>query len=227
MQMRNLLALFGVLLFGAGLVMAISGANDLTVISRTHWAGNIAASDTTEGGNITALNINGTTLTDRWASYYGNVTGTIALTDGTNKVFSWAWTPDSGGEVCLSTASAFNYVGALAATAAGVDTAWGFTSGSDTAAKTFSGTCSNLVFSQATVTSPIKITHIGSSTFTTCGIQTAVGTAKANFGFCTPIQNSTAGKAYNNVASNYEVMVPTADTTPTSTEQYYFYMELN
>jgi hypothetical protein len=233
MNFKSILALFGVMLFGAGIVMAISGAGASQVGSQYRWTGQTAGNITTEGGNITNVNINGTTLTDRWASFWGGVTGAIVLGNKTTYVYQWAWDPTAdAGEVCLSTASAYNFINATAATAADVDTAWSFTGvGSDTAAKTFvGGTCSALNFIHTSVAAPIQITHASPSTFMTCGIHTeAVGTAKANFAFCTPIQVSGTGKNYNNVAANYEIMVPTADGTasPSATETYYFYAELN
>ena len=223
MNFKSILALFGVMLFGAGLVMAISGATP-TLVSDSRWSGAAAANDTTEGGNISAVNIAGVSLTDRWAAYYGNVSGTINLTDGTNSIYSW--TPSTyTGEVCLATGSAYNYNAAVAATTAGINTAWSFSTGTDTATNTFNdGTCSDLVFSQATVTSPIQADH-ESGTFFTCAIRDGVGTAKANFAFCTPIQN--AGTAFNGITSQYEVIVPTSDASASATENYYFYIELN
>jgi hypothetical protein len=230
MNLKYVLALFGVLLFGAGIVMAISGA-DVTQVSSYRWTGLTAGNLTTEGGNITNANVNGTSLTDRWAAFWGDVTGAIVLGNRTTYVYQWAWNPASdAGEVCLSTASAYNFVNASAAAAADIDTAWSFTSGADQAADTFSGTCSALNFVHTSVAAPIKITHHSPSTFMTCGIRTeAAGTAKANFAFCTAIQNTSTGLNYNNAAANYEIMVPTADGTasPSATETYYFYAELN
>jgi hypothetical protein len=229
MKMRYMMVLLGVMLLGTGISFAISGAVSVNKIGTTHWSGDTAANDVTEGGNITNLDINGTSLTDRWAAYYGLVTGDIALRDAAdNYVFKWTWAPTDGGDVCLTTGSAYNFAGAVAATTAGIDTAWSFTSGADQAADTFVGTCSDLNFSQGVVTTPIKITHLSPSTFMTCAIKTAAGAAKANFAFCTPIQDHVAvGKSYKNTAADYEVMVPTSDASGTATETYYFYMQLN
>jgi hypothetical protein len=43
-----------------------------------------------QAGNVTALNINSTKLTNRWQGYYGNVSGTIVLDDANNyTLYSW------------------------------------------------------------------------------------------------------------------------------------------
>jgi hypothetical protein len=230
MNFKSILALFGVMLFGAGIVMAISGMDATQSGSQYRWTGQTAGNVTTEGGNITNVNINGSTLTDRWASFWGNVAGAIVLGNQSTYVYQWAWTPTGGGEVCISEAPAFNFVGVIAAVPSDIDTAWVFPSGSDQAVDTFNSTCSALNFTHATVAAPAKIDHMGSSTFKTCAISVASPTpAEADYAFCAPIQTSAAGKNYNNVAANYEIMVPTTDGTasPSATEVYYFYAELN
>ena len=44
-----------------------------------------------QAGNVTALTINATRITERWQGYYGNITGTITLDDAQNStLYSWA-----------------------------------------------------------------------------------------------------------------------------------------
>ena len=43
-----------------------------------------------QAGNVTALNINSTRVTNRWQGYYGNVSGTITLDDAFNStLYNW------------------------------------------------------------------------------------------------------------------------------------------
>lgn len=223
MNTKMLLALFGVMLFGAGLVMAISGAVPTLVADQARWAGNTSGSDVTEGGNISAVNVAGSTLTDRWAAYFGNVSGTILLADSTNaSVYTWAWTSSNGGEVCLSTGPAYVFTSAVAAVPSEIDTAFSLGAASDNATKTFTTTGCTLNFNS--IASIINIPDVSTTGgFVTCAIK-AGGTAKANHAFCTKINDS--GTAYNSASANYQVMVPTEPVVAT-TETYYFYMELN
>jgi hypothetical protein len=44
-----------------------------------------------QAGNVTALTINATRITERWQGYYGNITGTIVLDDANNNsMYSWS-----------------------------------------------------------------------------------------------------------------------------------------
>jgi hypothetical protein len=220
MNFKNILALFGVMLFGAGLVMAISGATP-TLVSDSRWAGTAATSDETEGGNVSAVNVDGTVLTDKWAAYWGNVSGTVLLGDNTNQLYTWTWTTGTGGEVCLSTASALSFAAATTATGANVDTAWSFTgTDADSGDNTFGGSC-NLAFAQATVTGTEQIDH-EDSTYNTCVVYDGAGTSETDYAFCSVIGTATA---YNGAAANYEVMVPTS--AGAGSETYYFYVELD
>jgi hypothetical protein len=224
---KNLLALLSVMIIGASLVLAISGATP-TQVSQTRWGGDAAANHTTEGGNISSVNVSGTVLTDKWAAYSGNVSGRITLDDNGAgaAVFNWTWTPSTGGEVCVSTNSSFGFNAATTATAAGIDTAWGFTAGdADSAANTYTTTCGTaLTFAQSSVAGTTAAADImGLSTFLSCAVDDT-GAAEANYAFCTQIQS--AGINYNNQSAHYELMVPTT-AGASATETYFFYLELD
>ena len=56
-------------------------------------------------GNVTEVNLNGYSSTQSWQGYYGNVTGTIQLSDGGNNVlYNWSDTNPKG-EIYSSTIS--------------------------------------------------------------------------------------------------------------------------
>ncbi|MEW6036070.1 MAG: hypothetical protein AB1529_05635 [Candidatus Micrarchaeota archaeon] len=224
---KNILVLLGVLVMGAGLALAISGATP-TQVSQTRWAGDAASSQTTEGGNISVVNVSGTALTDKWAAYSGNVSGRITLDDNGAgaAVFNWTWTPSTGGEVCVSTNSAYDFTAATTAAAAGIDTAWGFTAtDADSAANTYTSTCGTaLTFAQSSVAGTTAAADLqGFSSFLSCAVDDT-GAAETNYAFCTQVQS--AGTNYNNQSAHYELMVPTT-AGPSATETYFFYLELD
>jgi hypothetical protein len=221
MNYKTILALFGIVLFGTGLAMAISGATPTQVGNQYRWTGQSAANLTTEGGNITAANVSGTFLTDRWAAFFGNVSGTIVLGNNTSNVYSWTYNVSNGGEICLSPATAFSFATPAAAVPATLNTDFNLGSASDNATRTFTTTSCSLTFSTGTVSSLPNVTTTGG--FNTCAVTDGSTGAKTNYAFCTAI-NSTGTNWLTN-AAHYQVMVPTEPGS--GTENYYFYMELN
>jgi len=219
MNFKNILALFGVVLFGAGLVTAISGATVGTEVEVARWTGLTAGSVGTEGGNISGVNVTGATLTDRWAAYFGDVTGNIRLTDsaGTNNVYAWTWTAANGGEVCLSTDASFAFASAVAADGTDIDTAMAWGASADDGVTTYTGDDGSITFNGVTaITTADKVVLDGSS-FTDVVVSDG-----ADLAYCTNINS--AGTNYNGAAANYEIMVPTALTGVTT---YNFFAELN
>jgi len=232
---KAIFVLLGVLLLGSGLVMAIRGATVSGATDLTRWTAGTAGSDTTEGGNITSLNLDSNTLTDRWAGYFGNVTGYIYLTDAsgatTNYLFRWNTTNETiAGEVCASTNDTYNFATATGLTSAGnIDSAWGFSGGADLATATYnSGTCGSFTFDEqgVTISNAVKAQHHTPSTFYSCAINNTAVAYKGDLAFCTPIQTISAGKNYLNQPANFELIVPANDTNG-ATETYYFYAEIN
>ena len=77
----------------------------LTNLNSTSAPITAAASDNALAGNVTELNIYGVSTTQSWQGYYGNVTGEIQLSDGSDHVL-YNWTQASPtGEVYASTNS--------------------------------------------------------------------------------------------------------------------------
>ncbi|MEW6749182.1 MAG: hypothetical protein AB1295_05745 [Candidatus Micrarchaeota archaeon] len=213
------------MLLMTGVVLAIEAAT-FDYGSESRWsAGAASDSDVTEGGNITYGNVTATSLTDRWAAYFGNVSGTIRLWDGTNSVYTWTVTGGSeAGEVCASTGTTFAFGSSAATTGAEIDTAFGLGTAADTAVDTFTDATSvNLQFSQATVASSAYADH-AAGTYWTAAIEDTGTPTESDLAFCTNV--SSTGNPYLGGTAHYEVMVP---TTPgvSSSETYYFYLELN
>ena len=77
-----------------------SGRGDLTLDGSSVYA---------QAGNVTALNINATSLTKVWQGYYGNVTGAIKLDDANNwTMYDWDFSTPSG-EVFATEASSVTW----------------------------------------------------------------------------------------------------------------------
>ncbi len=204
--------------------MAISGVATTSGIIRLRWDGSVTASNvTTQGGNITAVNVATTQLTSKWASYFGNVSGTIRLSDtqSGNAVYVWTYNTAAGGEVCVSTGSAQAFSSPVNANWTTIDSAFGTTGTPDNASATYNTTCPTLTLSTGTMTGFNASKTQGSSTFTTCAGTFGGATAINDHGFCTNINAS--GTMYNGSNANYELIVPTGS----SNRNYYFYMELS
>ncbi len=102
MNPKWIYAIFGIVLL-SGMAFAISGATVETEVERGKWAGNTSGSVTTEGGNVSGVNVSAGVSTEKWASYYGDVVGSIVLADSAaTSVYTWAWATTDGGEVCVS-----------------------------------------------------------------------------------------------------------------------------
>jgi hypothetical protein len=227
MDRKSILIPVLVMLFGAGIAVAFSAATP-TVISQTRWVSESSNNFTTEGGNITYADISGMLLTDRWAAFFGNVSGAIILGDNANQVFTWSWTAAVGGQICLSTNNAYDFLNAQAASttdAQALDSGSTFNLGAatDNAAGTFTtADCTLPLNNTNSITGTANVTTAGG--FDTCLIKDGATSSKNDFAFCTNI-NSTGANFEGNPA-HYQVIVP---TTPAigSIESYFFYMEMN
>ncbi len=219
---------FSILILGlfAGALFAISGAST-SGIGQTRWDQSVTAgSAPTVGGNITSVNVASTRLTTKWADFYGNVTGTIRLSDtqAGDAVYVWTYSPATGGEVCVSTNTSLAFASLTNATHAAIDANFSTTGDPDDSDSTFTDAagCPSMTIASQAVTGFLSATNQGSgSDFQTCAMSSG-GLAAANHAFCTAIDNS--GQNYLGDAANYEIIVPTGDPTGVT---YYFYVELD
>ena len=227
--MKNglILAAFAVLLFGTAFA-AMAGASATAGTTGKYNISGVAGNVITEGGNVTNVTLSANSSTEKWAGFYGNVTGNLLLQKGTvgNALYIWTWTPTAGGTVCVSTASAYTWGALIAAVAANIDTAWIFTgTDADSAASTLVDSCSLYVNPQGAVSGIGNFTYnnAGTPTWETCAVTDNVSVGQDNTAFC--VNLTTGSTAAAGPLSNYQVMAPTPDTAA-STEQYYFYVEL-
>ena len=237
MNTKTILTLLGVVLFGAGLVMAISGAAVSNVSPQERWVVNETAGNvTTEGGNITYVNVGANSLTDRWAAFYGNVTGGLVLRDNTNTtaaVFQWnSWNASAGGVVCASQDSELAWIDLLAITGNEIDVyEMSFDPGaSDSATNTLtdlSDDCTAMNFGENLMSVASGYVKHTTGQYWTCAfydvksISPEIVTVPV---YCTNITDGSLNFKAEPV--NYEVMVPTYFGPDTYTT-YYFYAQLN
>ena len=218
------MALFGALVVLASVFAAPANAAVTNSSSLARWTGGSALGNVaTEGGNVTAVNLTTESLTDKWAAFFGNLTGTIRLTDAAGAaaskyVYSWtAGLAQNGSSVCAAngtinfggTVYAVNNVSLIA-----LNTALGHGAAADNVTNTYTTSC-NITFLDKSVTGSLGVKTGGN--FTSCGL-----TDTTNYAICTAV-NAT-GKNYKGQDAEYELLVPTHFGT--STDTYYFYAEL-
>lgn len=125
---------FWILIFSIFFLMYIAGAVEPFGASVNPGIPGRAPNDTPVGvaawaGNVTQLDIGGYSSTQSWQGYYGNVTGTITLSDsGDNVMYNWSLASPRG-EVFASTNSSitWNSVQCFNFTASGNTTAFNAT----------------------------------------------------------------------------------------------------
>ncbi|MFH1174195.1 MAG: hypothetical protein V1725_03625 [archaeon] len=92
-----ILAIAGVLLAG---IVAADPVNPTTVTSGTSSRGNVDGTSqnaSAQAGNVTRLDISAYQLTKSWQGYFGNLTGDLLLSDGSNnRLYNWSLTSPSG-----------------------------------------------------------------------------------------------------------------------------------
>lgn len=107
---------FNRLFFVFGLVLTLSFAGAVvpfgaqtTFVNSTRAPADVAGNLSALAGNVTEMTIYGYTVTQAWQGYFGNVSGTIQLTDANDNVmYNWSLA-DPEGEVYASESNAVNW----------------------------------------------------------------------------------------------------------------------
>jgi hypothetical protein len=203
----------------------MANVTNATALPRFEY--NESGNVTTEGGNITGSNVYTEQLTDRWAAFYGNISGSIILTNrnGMNNVYSWGWTPANGGVVCTSTNSSVTDLTLYPADGDDIDAAWSFApTESDSGRNTFNHTGCNMTIGITPIDNSGYVDTGQPGGFITCSLKDKIVAAKPDMYFCTNIEQN--GAFWNGQTGNFELMVPTAFGV-NQYETYYFYVNLN
>lgn len=221
--MKKLLWVVAVMALFCGTAFAIGNATG-SEISQSGWTNTnqSAVSITTEGGNVSNVDLSTNTSTARWAGAYGNITGNLVLGESGETSFMYTWTVSSAdlGEVCVSQDSAPTWANFAATTRAEVDTVFGFTAGDDQAADFFTDASVTLEVGGLSAIDTTGATTLGSWEFGAAEF-TGSPAAETDFAFCANISQQATD--YKGHAVDFELMFP---TTTGTTDTYYFYLEL-
>ena len=199
---------------------------NVTVGNTSRYSYNVSAGNiTTEGGNVTNVSLDTNESTDRWAGFYGNITGNIILSKSNlgSNMYTWFWNPLLGGVVCTSTNSTpFTMIAGAAATE--IDSAWSFPANvTDSAANTFLNDSCALEFGASTVSNASYADTGSPGGFVTCAFKQQNYPAKGDMLFCTNITQN--GPLAVGGTGDFEMMVPTTSGAGVF-ETYYFYVNL-
>ncbi len=206
----------------------ISEAADASVFNESRYEDmRVVDSRPVEEGNITPMDLDGNTSTEKWAGFYGNITGKLVLGfDESRLQYNWTWSPSAVGAVCVSTNSTLSprpFV--YAAPATDVDTAWGFDpADSDSGLNTFNESGCNMTIGSSFVEGADYSWTGSTHTFATCAMRlTTTVASKGQMLFCSNITHG--GTLFNGETGDFEILAPTSQN-PATYETYYFYIHL-
>ncbi len=207
------------------LPMAIAqptGGNVTVVGSSEKGAGSVSETVGIEGGNVTNVNISGSSITGRWAGFYGNVSGGVKLTDSSsNSFYEWSVTDMTGAVVYATNTTVADWTGGNIAPAT-YDQMPSFIIGSTTDNYNSTFTASEVFTSSSLTENDVN--------YTSTWQNGAQGTLRT-YSLYSAADNALifAGKAQDNVNSfkageqlDYQVLVPASSTIT----NYNFYLEL-
>ncbi len=186
-------------------------------VGTAEWVGNFtqstASSTTAHGGQVSQFYLAANSTTHRWQGYLGNVTGVLALGNGSDILLNFG-APEFDTVFATTNSGAVPWTTLQAGAAADVDTQWGFSTGKDTAVTAF-----NTTATLAGISVPVAT---ATGDFLTGVFNDGSSAAKDNHVFGAEVY-STAKAGLGGNEYQYELVVP----TPTDgDETYYFYVRL-
>jgi hypothetical protein len=228
-----LIIVLGLLYEGVASVLGVQGASSVSAgaSSRATYDNTSTATIPVQAGNVTELNISAMGITDHWAGFYGDISGNITLSDGSDNVFyDWTGLNALSGEVFASNESDVVWSGIGCASAAEI-----------TDLETFLGispTDADRINQTYTTNSHPDFT-VGGTPISGCNTTNAYingGTKDASTFyqvlltdtngapvFTTLINDSTTG--FDNAAHDFQLLVGEPDSAGTTA--MYFYIELS
>lgn len=120
-----LMTVLGLLYAGIASVFGVQGATVISAgeSSRANFSDTSSASTSVQAGNVTELNISGTAITDHWAGFFGDISGSVTLQTSDGSVFyNWSGLSSVSGEVFASTDDAVTWGGIGCASGAEITT---------------------------------------------------------------------------------------------------------
>ena len=222
--MRKIMALLSVFVL-LGAVMAIQPVSSWTAGAQSKYSPTPAGGFTTEGGNVTEVNLSSSVSTEKWAGVYGNITGTIVLAPNAASTFySWTWTPTNGGVVCASESATVDWGDIVPKTASSIDSDMGFTtSDTDSATNTFTDSSCNIRIAGSSYTT--TGVYVNGGSFQTCALSGDVQYPN-DYYYCVNITNGGTVFSGTTVTADYALMLPTPEQE-NQYKTYYFWLELH
>jgi len=187
-------------------------AAETDVIGTGRLTETTAGNATAQGGNVTLLNLTVTRSTDRWQGFYGNISGTLALGFGSDIFYDFSGSGPTS--VFASRNETFDFTALEQATAADIDTAWGYADGADQAVDIYTTTATI-----EGVNAPAVELEPAGSDFNSSIFDMGVSSAKTHFAFGVDVQ--AAKPCFDGSSCEYELMVPSEGL-----EVYYFFLTI-
>ncbi len=164
------------------------------------------------GGDVTEINLSTDASTSRWQGFFGNTSATLALGLGSSIMYDFGQQDVTA--VYATVNEGLDFSALEAVDAEEVDNIWSFTDGSDRAQFVF-----NETMTQDGIDDVASLQNGNFQSFVTA--TEAIPSVKTEFAFGAVVDNDGA-EGFNGNIYNYELMVPTED----STETYYFFMRI-
>ncbi len=175
---------------------------------------------TTEGGNVTNMNVSSDVITSRWAGFWGNISGSIILADASgNNFYRWTVTDVTGSVVYATSAPVVDWA-TLAAARESDMPAYVQGTAPDSYNNTFTGTETFTSASQSVANANFTFTYEGGAMGTNLKTY-ALKVDTSTLVFAAKAVAGTTG--FNNQAVDYQLLVPAQGGTTTT---YNFYLEL-
>ena len=183
------------------------------------WFGNFTqsspSSSVAHGGQVSQFYLSANASTHRWQGYVGNVSGVVALGNGSDILLNFG-APEYDAVFATYASGIYSWGTLTAGEPVAVDNLWGFAKGKDMAINIF-----NASATFANLTSAVPVTQAAGN-FITGIFNNGTNSSKENLAFGAqiyyPAKTGLGGNEYQ-----YELIVP----TPTDgDETYYFYLRL-
>lgn len=228
---KIILAVMAIMTIGllAGMALAVNGAETVTFESSSRAPTPTAGNNSAIAGNVTEITIDSDAITQTWAGYYGNVSGTIQLANsGGDVMYNWS-DASPNGEVLASINQTVDWANIACASAANItllESTYNIGTGVDGIDETFTGTIAGTIIA-------------GTTTGTCSSMQVfdETGASNADFEeillwdgdapvFASILEDDALG--FDNAAHDFEMLVlEDGHGVDVAETVYYFFVELN
>ncbi len=211
-----------------------NGADPVTSGVSTRASPTTAQSNNAYAGNVTELTVLGSTVTQSWQGYFGNVSGSIELADGSgNAMYNWSLASPQG-EVFASTANSVTWASIdcfnWTADGTALETSFNINDSADGINETFSAANSHDQFyvgNKKFTVGECMSTKVFDSTGT--GVDNNFEEVLLNDGtntvFASLLENDMTG--FDSTSHDFEMLVlEDGHAGDVATTQYFFYIEL-